>query len=256
MPDFQNNGNQTALSPPQSERGYILITAVWMLLLGASVVAVIMVHNLRQAEELSFERTQTQIKYAQESAIETVMADMMFNGPRSEFARLPTDTTYNIHGVKMEVSVASESGKIDVNQADLKLIDSALRGFGIAASGRQAFSQILESERNAGRFLESPVDIALAIERAGIAFSEGFCVSDHFTTYSGLTQPAPDQMHPELARALGQVSLPQETRTRPGAAIQIVVNDKMTPPIKTVARTSSLIGKAFSLLDWNEREGC
>lgn len=256
MPDFQNNGNQTVFVPPSNECGYILITAVWMLLLGASVVAVIMVHNLRQAEEISFERTQTQIKYAQESAVETVMADMMFNGPRSEFARLPAQTTYNIHGVKMEVSVTSESGKIDVNQADLKLIDSALRGFGIAASGRQAFSQILERERNASRLLESPVDIALALESAGIVFGNGFCAKDHFTTYSGLTRPSPDQMHPELARALGQVSLPQETRTRPGAAIRIAVNSNMTAPIKIVTRTSSLIGKAFSVLGWNRGKGC
>lgn len=227
-----------------------------MLLLGASIVAVIMVHNLRQAEELSFERAQSQIKYAQESAIETVVADILFNGPRSEFARLPAETTYNIHGARMRISVTSESGKIDVNQADPKLIDRALRGLGIAASQRQNLLRILQTERSAGRLFESPADIASTMEQAGIPSNGGFCPNDFFTTYSGLGQPVQGQMQPELARALGQASLPQGLRTRPGAAFRIAVEAAGSAPITAVVRTSGLIGRASTVLHWTDQAEC
>jgi len=75
--------------PKRSEQGYILITAMWLLLLGGSIVALLMLRNLHAAEAYSDDRPQLQLRYAQESAVETVVADILFNGPRSEFARLP-----------------------------------------------------------------------------------------------------------------------------------------------------------------------
>ncbi|WP_343757415.1 hypothetical protein [Parasphingorhabdus litoris] len=239
-----------------AERGYILITAVWMLLLGASIVAVIMIHNLRASEELSFEREQAHIRYAQESAIETVVADILFNGPRSQLARLPAETNYTINGVAMQIRVSSESGKIDVNQADPILIERALRGFGIPGSQRQAFLAIIAGERSASRLFQSPADVAAAMQQAGLAAGSSFCPDKYFTTFSGLGQPVAGQMRSELAKALGQPSLPTEARARPGTALRISVATDGASPRTAVIRTSGLIGQAYSVLDWSDQVGC
>ncbi len=238
------------------EQGYILITAVWMLLLGASIVAVIMIHNLRASEELSFDREQTQIKYAQESAVETVVADILFNGPRSELARLPAQTSYTINGIAMQVQVTSESGKIDVNQADPALMERALRGLGISGSQRQAFLAIIAGERSASRLFQSPTDVGAAMQQAGIAVGSGFCPDNYFTTFSGLGQPVAGQMRPELAKALGQPSLPTEARASPGTALRVSIKADGASPLIAVIRTSGLIGRSYSVLDWSDRAGC
>ncbi len=255
-------GNRCTVEPERQlrvvpkEQGYVLITAVWMLLLGASIVTVIMLHNLRSSEELSFEREQIQIKYAQDSAVETVVADILFNGPRSEFARPPTETSYTINDVSMQVRVSSESGKIDVNQADPVLIERALRGFGIGGSQRQAFLAIIAGERSASRLFQSPTEVAAAMQQAGIAVDSNFCPDKYFTTFSGLGQPSPGQMRPELARALGQPSMLREARASQGMALRVSIKADEALPLTAVIRTSGLIGHPFSILFWSDRPAC
>lgn len=260
MRGFQDHkhSKQPARTPKidHGEQGYILITAIWMLLLGASIVAVIMAHNLRAAQEISFGREQTQIKYAQESAVETVVADILFNGPRSELARLPAETTYTISGIEMQVRVSSESGKIDINQADPVLIERALRGFGIPGSQRQAFLGIIAGERSAGRLFQSAADVEAAIQQAGIAVASDFCPDDHLTTFSGLGQPVSGQMQPELAKALGQPSLPNEARAGSGIALRVLVTAEGTLPLIAVVRTSGLIRQSYNVLEWSNYNSC
>ncbi|MEO9599800.1 hypothetical protein [Parasphingorhabdus sp.] len=257
FPDHRNTElSKRQLYIKSGERGYILITAVWMLLLGASIVAVIMIHNLRKSEELSFEREQIQIKYAQESALETVVADLLFNGPRSELARLPTETSYTINGIAMQVRVSSESGKIDVNQADPALMERALRGFGISGSQRQKFLAIVAGERSANRLFQSPADVAALMHQVGIAVGSGFCPHKYFTTFSGLGQPIQGQMDPDLAKAMGQPNLPTEAQARPGTALRLAIQADRASPLIAIIRISGLIGRSHSVLDWSDRGGC
>lgn len=256
MRGYQDHKHLRQPAIPANERGYILITAVWMLLLGASIVAVMMAHNLRTSQELSFEREQAQIRYAQESAIETVVADILFNGARSQLARLPAKTSYTINGVVMRVRVSSESGKIDVNQADPVLIERALRGLGIAASQRQAFLAIIASELSASRLFQSPADVAAAMQQAGIMFDRGFCPGTYFTTFSGLGQPVAGQMRPEVSKALGLPNLPTSARASSGTAVRISVTADGTRPLTAVVRISGLIGQAYSVLDWSDQAHC
>lgn len=239
-----------------SESGYILITAVWLLLLGASIVAVIMLHNLRTAKEYSFEREMLQLRFAKESAIETVVADIVFNGPRSEFARLPAEVTYTIGGTQMNVRVSSENGKIDINQADPALIERALRGLGISALPRQVFLNSIAGERSAGRLYQSITDVERAMEQAGIDGGNGFCPEQFFTVYSGLSQPQPNQMDAALARALGGASLAAQVRTKLGSAMRVEVSAIEGLPLVAIIRTSGLIEQSYSVLDWSNMRGC
>ncbi|MEP2990031.1 MAG: hypothetical protein ABJN65_01165 [Parasphingorhabdus sp.] len=242
--------------PKQGERGYILVTAMWLLLLGASIVALLMLKNLGRGEEISFEREQLQIQYVQESAVETVVADMLFNGPRGEFVLLPAKTSYIIDGTQVTVRVTSESGKIDVNQADPSLIDRALRGFGISALQRQSFISQIKVERANGRLFQSNGDVESAMEKSGIIDRDGFCVSRYFTVYSGLASPQTNQMDAPLARALGQPTLEAAGKAGTGAAMKIEITSDGNAPLNVIIRTSGLVSQSHSVLDWRYAANC
>jgi len=242
--------------PRQSERGYILITAIWLLLLGASIVSLLMLKNMNRGEEISYERKQLEHSYTQESAVETVIADMLFNGPRGEFVTLPAATSYQLGGKQMNVRVTSESGKIDVNQADPALIDRALRGFGIPSLPRQTFLAVVKSKRASKKLFHSMNDVESAMEEAGMEKNGELCASRYFTVYSGLSIPQSGQMDVRLAKALGQPSQTTTGKTTASAAIRIEVGSDAGQPLVAIIRTSGLIGESHRVLDWRYGTDC
>ena len=156
----------------------------------------------------------------------------------------------------MNIKVSSESGKIDVNQADPALIERSLRGLGVSALPRQAFLSVIAGERSAGRLYQSIIDVENAMRRAGFDMEGGFCAGSSFTVYSGLSQPQPNQMDAALARALGQPSLAANARTKPGSAMRVEVSEGEGLPVIAIIRTSGLIEQSYSVLDWNSARGC
>ena len=231
----------------------MLITAMWLLLLSGSIVALLMLKNLHAAEAYSDDREQLQLRYAQESAVEMVVADILFNGPRSEFARLPAKTTYRFGDIALNISVTGEGGKIDLNQADAALIERALRGLGVAALPRQNFVSRVKQRQSSGRLF---ADVEQAMSQAGFGAESGFCAEDYFTTYSGLAVPQASQMDPRLARALGQASLAVDAPTSIGSAMRIMVQAEQGLPLVAVVRVSGLIGESHKVLDWQYGKGC
>lgn len=242
--------------PKRSEQGYILITAMWLLLLGGSIVALLMLRNLHVAEAFFDDRAQLQMRYAQESAVEMVVADVLFNGPRSEFARLPAQTSYRFGDIALKISVTGEGGKIDVNQADSALIERALRGLGVAALPRQNFVSRVKERQRSGRLFRSIADVEQAMSQAGFDGTGDLCTEEFFTVYSGLAQPQPGQMNPRLALAVGQASLSAEAPASIGSAMRIAVQGEQGLPLVAVARVSGLIGQSHKVLDWRYGAGC
>ena len=236
--------------------GYVLITAMWLLLLGGSIVALLMLRNLHAAEAYADDREQLQIRYAQESAVETVVADILFNGPRSEFSRLPAKTSYRFGDIALNISVTGEGGKIDVNQADVALIERVLRGLGIAALPRQNFVNRMKERQQSDRLFRSLADVEEAMQQAGFDAESGFYAEDYFTTYSGLALPQASQMDPRLALALGQASLPTNAPTSIGSAMRIMVQGEQGLPLVVEVRVSGLIGESHRVLDWEHARGC
>ncbi len=245
--------NQINISPDKEE-GYVLISAIWLLLLGASIIALIMVHNVNQAEKISTLQENMQITDAQDSAIETIVADILFNGPRSEFALLPRETTYQLNGVDMKVTVSNENGKIDLNQADIKLSERALQGLGINNIQRQKIVDLLQQKRKSDQTFSSMADVEALFRQASI--ENDFCPARYFTIFSGLPQPQPNQMEQSLAKALGQASLMRPTRFRTGNALRIEIQAETRLPLVATLRTSGLLDRPYTMLDWENRQFC
>ncbi|PHR19857.1 MAG: hypothetical protein COA41_06810 [Sphingopyxis sp.] len=229
---------------------------MWLLMLGGSIVALLMLRNLHAAEAYSDDRERVQLRYAQESAVETVVADILFNGPRSEFARLPADTIYRFGDNTLKVSVTGEGGKIDVNQADSNLIERALRGLGVAALPRQTFVSRVKERQRSGQLFRSIADVEEAMSQAGFDGTGDLCAEEVFTVYSGLALPKASQMEPKLARALGRASLEADARTSIGSAMRIKVQGEQGLPLVAVVRVSGLIGQSHKVLDWRYGAAC
>ena len=240
----------SSTSIPQEERGYILVTAVWLLLLGASIVALIMLKNLNRSEELGFERQQVRVDDAKEGALETAIADLIFNGSDSQFAFLPARTEYEIDNFEISVKANSEHGKIDLNQADPEMVRRALQGLGISRAQREAFVLSMMQRRERRIPLRSGHDVRKIFFEAGIIPRDEFCANLYFTVFSGQTQPQASQMDPRLARALGEVVLANSDRARAGTPIRFEISTRQGRPLVAVVRISGLLDKSHEVMDW------
>lgn len=240
----------------EGEEGFVLVSAIWLLLLGAAVVAIIQFTVLSRAKSLSFEKDQIEHRLALETAYETAIADMLFNGPRSAFAKMPSQTVYTLNGVSIRISVSSESGKLDINQADPALIDRALMGLGIDASKRTAFLGVLAGNRSSGLNIAMTADLEAALQQAGVGPAGGFCGPQYLTAHSGLPRPLAGQMPLELARAIGQPSSQSDTGFQPGSALRIAVTKPDGPPLVATVRITGRLDQAVDVLDWRIGGDC
>jgi len=246
----------------KSEQGYVLISTIWLILLGASIVAAISLTVLNQAQSFASERQSIERQLAQESAYETVVADILFNGPRSNFARLPAKDNYNLNGIEMEVEIVSENGKIDLNNVDPAILERALRGLGISSIPRNTYLKAYRTRREAKKALIGIADVEKEMQQSGIILANSYnedsalCASKYFTVHSNLTQPTATQSPSELNRALGIVSNEGSFSSRLGTAIRIMVKVDNGLPLITVVRITGRLDRPVTILDWYYGNDC
>jgi hypothetical protein len=158
-------------------------------------------------------------------------------------------------GRDISVRLSSESGRIDVNAADPKLIDAALNGFGIGASERGRIVDRLLALRAAKRRINSLPELEALFayaERSG-----GPCLPDHFTFASALTEPRLDQISGELAHALGIKGAGTTSATvEGGAALRIEAAQAGGAPIVAIARISGLPERPLETIAWAAPAPC
>jgi general secretion pathway protein K len=189
--------------PPDSERGFVLIAAIWLLVLAGAIVALLMLSTLTFAKRARFEADQLQSDLALQSALQTVAADRLINGVRGPWGLLPAEGDVRLGDNLVHVRLSSEAGRLDLNEADPKLIDAALRGLGAEASARQAFVAAILAIRLKHERIGSFDQIRASARRAGFQLSAGVCLDEVMTFASGLAEPRPGQEPADLAHALG-----------------------------------------------------
>lgn len=246
----------TAPSKRDGEEGFVLVSAIWLLLLGAAVVALIQFTVLNRAKNLAFDKEQIGQRLALETAYETAVADLLFNGPRSEFSKLPATANYTLNGKSMTIHVSSESGKLDINDADLALIDRALMGLGVDATKRSALQGLLLNKRSSTSARLASSEIEQLLQEVGLGPNSGQCIDRFFTAHSGLERPTKGQMPPELSQAIGEPNTPTQAGIQPGQALEIVIRAQSFQPLKAVVRISGRLDHPVELLDWKLSEEC
>lgn len=185
----------------KGEQGFVLIAATWLLVLAGAVVALLMLRGLTDARDAKAEGELFRHKLALDGAVETVVADRLFNGSRSQWSRVPAQGSVDVDGIAVRARSTSESGRLDLNVADLALVDRALQGLGVGATNRRIVLGRLQQLRGRNEKLSSFAALEALLSQA--QQDTTVCLADMMTFNSGLAQPRPGQMPGKLSFALG-----------------------------------------------------
>lgn len=246
------------LDPEVGERGFVLIAAVWLLILAGAITAVLMLRSLAGATAAVEHREGIERKLALESAIETMLADRLFNGPRSPWWLTPVTGEVPVEGRSVSIRITSESGRLDLNVADPVLIDTALRGFGVSAGERGAIVGRLQALRAQKRRIGSLAELESLV--AGASRATGICMAEHLTYVSGLAEPRADQISAALARALsgrgGTAGDDRPGAPEGGAALRVEASDAQGAGMMAIVRLTGLADRPVETSAWTMAPPC
>ncbi len=183
--------------------GYVLITAIWLLLLAAAVLALIVMQNARTNKNMRFEKQIVARQMALESGLSTAIFDAAAVLSQNKTLNLPLVRRYTIGGFDMTVVFRDENGKLDVNRSDPELIRRAMQGLGVSSDIAVNFTQRIADKRLVDRKILSLEEIDQELGLSGLQISNSdFCARRYLTIFASAGQPNPKSMRAELARAL------------------------------------------------------
>lgn len=245
-------------TPGVGEEGFVLIAAIWLLILAGSITAILMLRSLAGATAAAEHQDSIERQLAQDSAIETMLADRLFNGNRSAWWSTPASGEIAIGKRRISIHLSSESGRLDVNAADPAQIDKALQGLGVSSNERSRIVGRLTALRVAKRTIASLPELLALIGEAGS--KDGVCLAEELTWVSGLSSPRGDQVTSRLARALGAPgdasgeSAPSPPE--PGTALRVRTSEAGGPARIAIVRTSGLPDQPTSVSVWGAAAPC
>jgi hypothetical protein len=105
-----------------NDSGFILIAALWLLLLAGVITATILMQTRKQAEQGRDQLNAYQLRHILDSGIATVVAERQFNGPSSSWWRLPAQGSIKIDGIDVELRLSNEAYRVDLNRASLEAL--------------------------------------------------------------------------------------------------------------------------------------
>lgn len=222
-----------ATAQRESERGYVLIAAIWLLVLAGVIVAMLMLSSVRLARETRDNGAILHERLAMDAAVETIVADRIINGDRSIWSRAPTEATLDVEGAAVHVRSTSEADRIDINLADASVIDAVLRQSGFQAVQRQYVLGELALRRGTAGGIASMGELEALFGTAG-----GHNASDEFTFVLGsVTKPAP--------------AMPVAASLQPGAAQRLTLEATGGGSRAAIVRVVGQRGAAYLRIDQN-----
>jgi hypothetical protein len=143
-----------------TERGFVLISAMWLLILGAAIAALLMLRSINTGRAVRMSADRVTAEHRSDDALATIVADILFAGPASNWSHLPATGTLVIDGKPVAISISREQHLPDVNKADLALIDDDLHDRGYAPEQRATILARIEDARGAKRMIGSFAGVA------------------------------------------------------------------------------------------------
>lgn len=178
-----------------SERGYALISALWLLLLAAVLAGALTAHSVTRARAVAQLRAELLLELRATSAIESAMADIVFNGNQSAIGQNSGAVAYHFGGRDIAVRASSERNRIDINDAPVELVDAALRRAQIGAELRGRVLSAIAARRAERRRFASLADIDRAVADDDGSGANA-CLLDVLTVAGGRSSPAPEGAPP------------------------------------------------------------
>lgn len=209
-------------APERHDDGFVLIGAIWLLLLCTALVAVLMMRARTTAQAAVQEGTILQRRLDDDAVAQTIGAELLLQGAGSRWWKLPAEGAVVLGRRSFVVRITSEAGRLDLNDGDPAVITGALEGMGFASAARQGFVDALLEQRGRGR-IGSTAEIDALTSTLGTGSAGVRCVSELFTAEGGRSTPEIDRAEERLARALGVPAAAPGAQLRPGEALRIEV---------------------------------
>lgn len=106
-----------------SSDGYVLLTCLWLLILGGTIAAAVLADSLSTARTLQAQEALWRRRLAAEEAVEQITYDLLRNGRRSRWVRDPgLPTIVETSNGTVSVAVSWEAGRVDLNSADADIV--------------------------------------------------------------------------------------------------------------------------------------
>lgn len=166
----------------------MLISAMWLLLLGTAVAALLMQHAMTTSRDLGTETQRFEQDHAQADAIETIAADLVFSGQRSRWSQLPASDTITVDGRSVAAMATSEEQFADVNKTDLRRIEGTLQDHGFDAAARNILIGRMAVMRSVGRKVRSYAELVSVAAGVVPAGTED-CLLEALSPFGGMGEP-------------------------------------------------------------------
>lgn len=115
------------------QRGVALIVVMWLLVLLAAIVGLFALNSHAEAVQASAVRQRTELDHAAEAGIEAVAARLLAVDARRRPVPDGRESTFDFgNGIAVTVAVTDESGKVDLNVADVLLLQRLFEATGVA----------------------------------------------------------------------------------------------------------------------------
>jgi hypothetical protein len=246
----------------QSEQGFVLLAALWLLLLVGSIAAFLMLRSIRASTELKAEEQALRERHALSSAVDTIIADVIFNGPRSQWRSLPASGAIVIDGETVQIRLSPENGRLDLNGASPETIDDLLRGLDVPAQTRSRLLASLNLRRAAAKPIGSMSELESVLKAAGLEARSRTCLLDLLTPFTALPAPrlevAPEPLRAALARA-GQedgVVEPRSVPIGPTEPVRMLATVGHGRQLNVVLRVTGTTEAPYLVHHWSERPLC
>jgi len=223
----------------ESEHGFALISAVWLLTLAASIAALLMLQSVRQARVVASALARAGSEQDMDDIVAQVMAAALFEGPRSPWGRVPAHGQLSLPQGPIAIAIDNEATRLDVNKAQLAQIDGQLHDRGMPGDQRAAILTRIAQARAAHRLIGTFADL-VALGRGILPPARQICLATFLSPFSNAQDIASTG-----SDLMGQGPI------RAGDTLRISVGAEDAQRTATI-RLTGLAAEPYSVLDWYE----
>lgn len=144
------------------ERGYVLLTTMWLLLLAGSIAGLMLLTTVERSRSTKEYMDEAEAVHALDSALATAVADRLFASQTAQGGG--ASQQIDMEGVVVSVQTSSETSRIDLNTANAEIVGQAIRERGhmwsMGPTENQALIVAILARRVEGMTFRSAVEVA------------------------------------------------------------------------------------------------
>jgi general secretion pathway protein K len=187
-----------------SDPGFILLTSIWLLVLGGAIAAAVMLNARSTARSIKAAEQQILAAQALLSARDQMIADLLQAGRFSRWAQAASSGSFMASdGIVINVQSSQEGGRLDLLSAQNDRLDRLFSALDLPDNIREPARARLDSLRKEAQSGKRPLR-SLGELRALSGWTPELiaCLLPLITLHSGMPSPSPSAAPAQLARIL------------------------------------------------------